>query len=169
MKQLWAPWRIDYILGPKPDECVFCLPQTQKKDSERLILYRGKHCFVIMNKFPYISGHIMVTPYRHVSSLSELDRKQRHELMDLVHLSAKVLEQALHPQGLNIGLNMGEAAGAGIKEHLHVHLVPRWTGDHSFMAVMAEVSILPEHLTVTYDKLKKIFKTINTGEDNEVY
>ena len=114
MKQLWAPWRIDYILGPKPDECVFCLPQTQEKDSERLILYRGKHCFVIMNKFPYISGHIMVTPYRHVSSLSELDRKQRHELMDLVHLSAKVLEQALHPQ--NYRGNKALARGSFLRQ-----------------------------------------------------
>ncbi len=168
MKQLWAPWRIDYILGPKPDECVFCLPETPEEDTERLILYRGKYCFVIMNKFPYSNGHIMVTPYTHVSSLLELDKKQCHELIDLVHLSARVLEQAFHPPGLNIGLNMGEAAGAGIKEHLHFHLVPRWVGDHSFMAVMAEVSVLPEHLTATYDKLKIFFNTINTGEDNEI-
>lgn len=159
MKALWAPWRIEYILGPKPDECVFCIPEHTAEDEHRLILHRAGHCFVIMNKFPYSSGHIMVTPYRHVQCLTELGEQETQEMMSLLKKSTEILKSAFNPHGINAGLNIGEAAGAGIKEHLHFHLVPRWTGDHSFMAVMSETMVIPEHLLATYKKLKPFFQT----------
>ncbi|MDQ7032641.1 MAG: HIT domain-containing protein [Desulfonauticus sp.] len=160
MYTLWAPWRIEYILGPKPDECVFCIPKHHEEDEKRLILYRAKYCFVIMNKFPYMSGHIMVTPYRHVSCITELSQEEHEEIMSYLKTCTQILKKALNPKGLNIGLNIGEAAGAGIKEHLHFHLVPRWIGDHSFMAVCSETMVLPEHLQKTYNKLKAYFNQI---------
>jgi ATP adenylyltransferase len=157
MERLWAPWRIEYILGPKPDECVFCLPADTGEDEERLVLYRGQTAFVIMNKFPYNNGHLMVTPFRHLSCLTELTSRENHEIADLVQTCTAILNQAFSPHGINIGLNIGEAAGAGIEEHLHYHLVPRWTGDHSFMAVMSETMVIPEHLQSTYSRLKPYF------------
>ena len=128
MKQLWTPWRIEYILGPKPDSCVFCLPESRDEDEERLVLYRGRHAFVIMNKFPYSNGHIMVCPYRHVMALAQLETDETHEIMDLMQRCTLVLQEHFHCEGINIGLNQGQAAGAGIREHLHFHLVPRWNG-----------------------------------------
>ena len=157
MKQLWAPWRIDYILGPKPDTCVFCLPQGTEEDAERLVLYRGEHCFVIMNKYPYNNGHIMVCPYRHVMLLAELSRREAHEIMDLLQVCATILKEHFTCPGINIGLNQGEAAGAGSREHLHFHLVPRWTGASSFMAVFDEVRTMPQHLSCSYAALRPYF------------
>lgn len=157
MKVLWAPWRIDYILGPKPDACVFCLPADSDEDEERLVLHRGEHCFVIMNKYPYSNGHLMVTPYRHLMNICDLTPEEGFEIMRLLQKCTQVLQEAFSPEGVNIGLNMGEAAGAGIREHLHFHLVPRWNGDSSFMAVLDEVRVIPEHLASTYAKLKPRF------------
>ncbi len=157
MKVLWAPWRLSYILGPKPDACVFCLPEHTHEDEERLILHRGKHCFVIMNKFPYNNGHLMVTPYRHVMDFTLLTNEESTEMMDFLQRCTGILQARFHCQGINIGLNLGEAAGAGIREHLHFHLVPRWNGDSSFMAVMDEVRMVPEHLHATYLALKPFF------------
>jgi len=157
MKVLWAPWRIDYILGDKPDNCVFCLPEHTLEDEERFILYRGKSAFIIMNKFPYSNGHIMVTPFKHVMSLESLNSDELFEIMLLLQKCTGILKSHFNCQGINIGLNLGEAAGAGIKEHLHFHLVPRWNGDSSFMAVMDEVRIIPEHLSSTYKKIKPYF------------
>ena len=157
MERLWAPWRIEYILGPKPDECVFCLPAETDEDAERLVLHRGQTAFVIMNKFPYNNGHLMVTPFRHVSCPTELSAQEHHELADLLQACTRNLKHVFTPHGINIGLNIGEAAGAGIEEHLHYHLVPRWTGDHSFMAVMSETMVIPEHLHSTYSRLKPYF------------
>ncbi len=160
MKQLWAPWRIEYILGSKPDACVFCIPKHTGEDAERLILYRGRHAFVLMNKFPYSNGHLLVTPYRHVMELSALPLEEAHELMDLLQKCTVILKDRFHCQGINVGLNLGEAAGAGIREHMHFHLVPRWNGDSSFMAVLDEVRVMPEHLTATYNALKPYFDTL---------
>lgn len=160
MKQLWCPWRIDYILGPKPDFCVFCLPGDTKEDEERLVLYRGTGCFVIMNKFPYTNGHLMVTPYRHLMSICDLTHDESFEMMRLLQDSTAILQRALSPHGINIGLNLGEAAGAGIREHLHFHLVPRWNGDSSFMAVMDEVRVMPEHLRSCHATLKPFFNEL---------
>ena len=115
MKQLWTPWRIEYILGPKPDSCVFCLPESRDEDEERLVLYRGRHAFVIMNKFPYSNGHIMVCPYRHVMALAQLETDETHEIMDLMQRCTLVLQEHFHCEGINIGLNQGQAAGAGIR------------------------------------------------------
>ena len=158
MKQLWAPWRIDYILGPKPDECVFCLPQGTEEDAERLVLHRGKASFVIMNKFPYNNGHIMVCPYRHVMALEDLTEEESREIMTLLQRCTGILKRHFNCQGINVGLNQGEAAGAGIREHLHFHLVPRWNGDSSFMAVMDEVRTMPQHLKETYAGLLPYFR-----------
>ena len=157
MEVLWAPWRLDYILGPKPDGCVFCIPEHTDEDEERLILARAKHCFVIMNKFPYNNGHLMVCPYRHVSDLSELSAEESYEVMDYVRHCVDILRKAFNPQGVNVGLNLGEAAGAGIAAHLHFQLVPRWNGDASFMAVFGETSVIPEHLLSSYKRLKPFF------------
>lgn len=162
MQSIWAPWRIEYILGPKPDACVFCLSSSTQEDEERLVLCRGQQCFVIMNKFPYNNGHLMVTPYRHVSTLTELTSEESHEVMDYVQHCSHILQEAFQPDGINIGLNIGEAAGAGIEEHLHFHLVPRWNGDHSFMAVFGETMVIPEHLRSVYTRLKPYFDSLST-------
>ena len=144
---------MDYILGPKPDSCVLCLPPDDlSHDEERLVLYRGKTAFVIMNKFPYNNGHIMVAPLRHVMDLPLLAAEESTEIMELLK------------QCINVGLNLGEAAGAGIRDHLHFHLVPRWNGDSSFMAVMSETRVIPDHLASTYTKLKPLFARLRPGQ-----
>lgn len=158
METLWAPWRLDYILGPKPDECVFCIPGHTDEDEDRLILARGRHSYVIMNKFPYNNGHLMVVPYRHVSNVTDLTTEEAHECMDFIQRCVSVLQRAFNPQGVNQGLNIGEAAGAGIAAHLHFQLVPRWNGDASFMAVFGETNVIPEHLLSTYRRLKPLFE-----------
>ncbi len=157
MEALWAPWRIDYILGPKPDHCVFCLPQGREEDAKRLVLCRGKATFVILNKFPYNNAHIMVTPYRHVMDFCSLAPEESAELMWMLQKSCAILQENLKPQGLNVGLNLGEAAGAGIREHLHFHIVPRWNGDSSFIAVTASVRVIPQHLDDCYAMLRPHF------------
>lgn len=160
MENLWAPWRIEYILGPKPDACVFCLPDHTDEDRDRLVLFRGRHNFVIMNKFPYNCGHLMVTPYRHVMCLTELTPEENIEMTELLRECTAILKKTFNPGGINVGLNLGEASGAGIREHLHFHLVPRWNGDSSFMAAFSEVRVIPEHLLQTYDRLKPSFDAL---------
>jgi len=157
MEVLWAPWRMDYILGPKPDACVFCLPETRDEDKERLVLARGRHSFVIMNKFPYNSGHLMVTPFRHASCLTQLTPEENLELTRGLVYCTRVINECMRPQGINIGLNLGEAAGSGIAAHLHYQMVPRWNGDSSFMAVFSETRVMPELLASTYDRLEPFF------------
>ena len=157
MKQLWAPWRIEYILGPKPDACVFCLPEGREEDEERLVLHRGTRAFVIMNRYPYNNGHLLVCPFRHVSELTDLEQEETHEIMDLVQRCSGILKQHFNCEGINVGLNLGKAAGAGIGEHLHFHLVPRWNGDSSFIAVMDEVRTVPQHIRETYTALRACF------------
>lgn len=166
VKHLWAPWRINYILGPKPDECVFCIPDHVQEDRERLILYRGDHCFVIMNKFPYNNGHIMVCPYRHVMAIEDLTTAESMEMMRLLQVCSRILKEHFKCEGINIGLNQGEAAGAGIREHLHFHLVPRWNGDSSFMAVMDDVRTIPQALDETWQALAPRFSGVTTHSDN---
>ncbi|MDR2160857.1 MAG: HIT domain-containing protein [Desulfovibrio sp.] len=168
MKQLWCPWRLDYILGPKPDACVLCLPAHTREDEDRLVLRRGTWNFAIMNKFPYNNGHIMVSPLRHVMDIDELAPEEYDELFRFLQASVRILKARFSPQGINIGLNMGEAAGAGIREHLHFHLVPRWNGDSSFMAVMDEVRVIPEHLRATYQALKPLFAAEGRLEQGEM-
>lgn len=157
MEQLWAPWRLEYIVGEKVEGCIFCVFPQQTNDRDSHILYRGKHAFVIMNAFPYSNGHLLVAPYRHTGDLSELSADESLEMMQLVQMSVRVLKEAVNPDGLNIGVNMGTAAGAGIADHVHMHIVPRWNGDTNFMPVFADVKVIPEALETTYDKLKVIF------------
>ncbi len=158
MKQLWAPWRIDYILSKKGPECIFCDLPAEEKDRDNLILHRGRMNFVIMNRFPYNNGHLMVVPFLHTSSFEGLDTATLSEMMELTRSCTDVLRDVMNPEGFNIGINIGTAAGAGIREHLHMHIVPRWVGDSSFMAVLDEVRVVPEHLLETYDKIKMVFK-----------
>ena len=158
MKNLWAPWRMKYILGPKQKGgCPFCIPQDGHLDREHYVVYRGHSCFVILNRYPYAAGHVMVIPCRHVSDLTQLTDEETAEMSALVRLSCRALRQMSRPDGLNVGINLGEAAGAGIGMHLHVHIVPRWNGDSNFMAVTGGVRVIPESLEDTRDRLAAVF------------
>jgi len=159
MDVLWAPWRMQYILGPKPDGCVFCLPDHTGEDRDRLVLARAGRCYVIMNKYPYNSGHLMICPYRHVSCLTELLPDESAEMMTALQATTAIIKDMFRPHGVNIGLNLGEAAGSGIAAHLHFQLVPRWNGDNSFMAVFGQTHVIPELLLETYDRIKPRFES----------
>ena len=154
MKLLWAPWRIEYIKHEKPDGCIFCKAISENKDSENLILWRGKLAFVIMNKFPYNNGHLMVAPYRHIGRFEELTVEELTEIGVLIQKSIKVLRKVMSPDGFNIGINMGKVAGAGVEDHIHVHIVPRWNGDTNFMPVITDTRVIPQSLQDTYKELK---------------
>lgn len=157
MENLFAPWRMSYILGPKDMDCVFCLSDHPEEDADKFILGRGKLCFVLMNRYPYANGHIMAAPLRHVADLADLTADESAELMFWLQAGLRAVRSALRPDGVNIGLNLGEIAGAGIKNHLHFHLVPRWQGDASFMSVCAQTRVIPETLAETYAKLAPLF------------
>lgn len=157
LKTSWAPWRMEYILSQKPTECIFCINQDTAADRERLVLFRSKEAFVIMNKYPYNNGHLMVVPYLHASALGELSASTLDDMMRLTSLCTVCLKKAMKPEGFNVGINLGSAAGAGIKEHLHIHIVPRWVGDTNFMTVTGEVRVIPEHILDTYDRLYPFF------------
>jgi ATP adenylyltransferase len=141
----------------KPEGCILCERAGQNKDAVNYILYRGDKNFVILNSYPYNPGHLMVTPYRHVASLEELTEEERHEHFEIVSRSIKVLRQAFNPGGFNIGINLGKVAGAGIEDHFHTHIVPRWQSDTNYMPVLADTRVLPEALAETYQKLKGKF------------
>ncbi len=158
MKAIFAPWRLEYILSEKPTDCVFCTRIEQDQDEPNLILYRGKKAVVFLNKYPYNNGHLMVMPYRHTALLDELDEAQMLEMFELVRLCCKTLTKTMQPDGFNIGINLGDVAGAGIRDHIHIHVVPRWEGDTNFMPVFAETKSIPEHLTSTY---RKLYRAIN--------
>ena len=160
MDKLWSPWRSKYIQSFKPgsekeDRCLFCRIAEEKKDKENYLLYRNKNSFIIMNLYPYNNGHLMIVPYSHVSSLKELNEDTRLECMNMVNLGCEMLEKSLYPHGFNIGANIGRVAGAGIDEHVHFHIVPRWNGDTNFMPVLNEVKLISEFMEETYSKLKK--------------
>lgn len=157
MNNLWAPWRIEYILSPKDGVCFLCAMFRENEDVKNRLLWRGPTCAVVMNRYPYTGGHLMVCPYRHVAELADLTREERIELMDLTERCVRVLKQVMNPQGFNIGFNLGAAAGAGLKDHLHQHIVPRWIGDTNLMPVIGGVSVVPEALDVLYAKLKPAF------------
>lgn len=156
MKNLWAPWRLVYILSDKKQNgCVFCNALKEKQDEKNFILYRSEACFVIMNIFPYNPGHIMVVPNRHINNISLLDKKEKECIFNTLQKFCKILETAFKPSGLNMGLNMGETAGAGIVEHIHFHIVPRWQGDVNFMSIVADTRVISESLTEIYFKIKE--------------
>ncbi len=157
-KLLWAPWRIEYIEKEKEKGCIFCIKPKQNNDKENLILYRGDYSFVIMNRYPYNSGHLMIVPYKHKKDFELLDDNEIIEINRLIKISIKILKKVMNPDAFNIGINLGKSAGAGIDEHLHYHIVPRWNGDTNFMPVISDTRVVPEALERTYDKLVEHFK-----------
>ena len=157
MKTLWAPWRMEYILGEKEAECIFCLALSKGN----LTLYKGDLSMVMMNKYPYINGHLLAAPKRHMATLDEMTPEEMGDLLDKVRKSIGVLKKVMKPDGFNVGLNLGLVAGAGVEQHLHFHIVPRWHGDTNAMTVFAEVRVIPEHLEATYQNLKPHFKQID--------
>jgi len=157
MERIWAPWRIQYIQMEKPDGCILCEKPGQDNDAQNYILHRGDKNFVILNSYPYNPGHLMVAPYRHIASPEGLTEAERNEHFEIVSRSIEVLRQAFAPGGFNIGINVGKVAGAGIEDHFHTHVVPRWQGDTNFMPVLSDVRVLPEALAETYQKLKGKF------------
>lgn len=153
---LYTPWREEFVLGPRDQECIFCEPEKRKHVRE-LILHRGKRAFVVLNRYPYNTGHLMVVPYRHIAQLDDLKPAERNEIMTLIVLSSQVMNERLQPAGMNVGMNLGQAGGAGIEGHLHVHLVPRWVGDTNFMPVAFETRILSIGLNTVRKRLKAGF------------
>jgi len=158
VERLWSPWRNEYISkagNEKPqDVCIFCAAQRNPaRDPENLIVHRGAHNFVILNKYPYISGHLMVAPYAHLGELSAAPKDVTDDMMDLVKRAQSALRDVYHPQGFNVGMNLGRVAGAGVPDHIHIHILPRWGGDTNFMSTVAETRVLPEALSMTYQKL----------------
>jgi len=154
MKRIWAPWRIQYIRAPQHKGCIFCDKPACDKDEEDLILYRGKHNFVIMNAFPYNPGHLMVVPYRHLGKLEDMSAEERNEHYALVSRVVGILRESTLTESFNIGMNLGRVAGAGIADHVHTHIVPRWNGDNNFMPVIGETRVLSESMKDIYDRLK---------------
>ncbi|EKD52114.1 MAG: hit histidine triad protein [uncultured bacterium] len=166
MKRVWAPWRMEYLFqlskeklasteGEEP--CVFCDRPSQKPGADNLVLFKGKFSYVILNRYPYTQGHLMVIPYRHLSDYAKITAKEHTEMGLLLARSIACLNKVYKPQGMNVGMNLGEAAGAGIRDHLHYHIVPRWNGDHNYMTVVGSTRVLMEDLSTTYKKLKKVF------------
>lgn len=157
MEQIWAPWRIEYIEMKKPEGCILCDKPKENNDALNYILYRGDRNFVIMNSYPYNPGHLMIAPYRHIATPDELSDEELSEHHQIVNQCLRVLKEVFNPSGFNIGMNIGRVAGAGIEEHIHTHVVPRWSGDTNFMPVLSNTRVLPQALAETYEKLKGKF------------
>ncbi len=155
MDRLWTPWRFDYISKIDHSEggCVFCEILSEDRDEANFVLYRGKELFVILNLFPYTSGHLLLVANRHIASLSEANREELHAFLEVAQLCEQALKREYRPDGFNMGFNLGRAAGAGVEHHLHMHVLPRWTGDANFLSVVSETRVLPEELRQTYSRL----------------
>lgn len=160
MDRLWSPWRYDYIKSGSSDEkrdpppCVFCALLSGEGDDEgKLIVHRAAHNFIVLNLYPYISGHLLIVPYAHLAELSAAQKEATDEMMDLTKRCQAVLRDVYHPHGFNLGMNLGRSAGAGVADHFHMHIMPRWTGDANFMSTVGETRVIPEDLTTTYHKL----------------
>jgi ATP adenylyltransferase len=163
MKLLFAPWRMQYVKdSAKTCECFLCPCREPSRDPD-LVVFRGTEAFVVLNRYPYVSGHVMIVPYRHLSSPTDLTASEMVELGVLVQRSMRAITAVYGPQGFNIGMNVGQAAGAGLKDHIHVHVVPRWNGDTNFVPVIGDVKIIPESLDVTRERLERAFRE---QEDN---
>jgi ATP adenylyltransferase len=161
MDHLWSPWRFRYVSqGVSGDGCAFCemIRRDPVHDRESYILHRGRQNFVFLNLYPYTTGHILVAPYAHVPNLSGLDQDTLNEMMRLTRKAEDALEAVYHAEGYNMGMNLGKCAGAGVADHVHLHFLPRWVGDTNFMSVVSETRVLPEELSVTYDKLANFFQ-----------
>src|SRR3954462_8199564 len=154
--RIWAPWRIQYIKGKKSDECIFCT-KPGLDDESALIVRRGERCFVMLNAYPYTSGHVMIAPYEPPAALAGLDRDTAHELIALTQESLRAIAAAYGPEGFNVGANLGTVAGAGVADHVHMHALPRWEGDTNFMTSLADTRVLPESLAETHRNLKEAF------------
>ncbi len=158
LRRLWAPWRMKYIQSlPENDEneCIFCTKPAEPCDTRNCIIHRGETCFVILNIYPYNNGHLMVVPYRHTADLSELGEDEKLEMMNMIDVVIRAMKRTMHPDGFNVGMNLGRSAGAGIDEHLHMHIVPRWNGDTNFMPVIGETKVISEALEDTAAKMAK--------------
>src|SRR5688572_15724983 len=159
MDHLWSPWRLEYVIAEKPDGCVFCLRGAEQAQAD-LVVHRGQLAYVILNLYPYNNGHLMVVPYRHESSLAALTREEMNEVGLLTQRSELALREAYRLQGINVGVNLGAPSGAGIEEHVHLHLVPRWNGDTNFMTVVGETRVLPEDIRSAAARLRPIFERL---------
>lgn len=153
MEYLWTPWRSQYVTGPKAEGCVFCTIASAEDDRQNYVLYRGAYNFVLLNLYPYNTGHLMVTPYAHVARFNELPPGVAAELTYLTQHALGTIERALRPEGFNLGMNLGKVAGAGVDSHVHQHVVPRWGGDTNFMPIVGQTKVMPETLEQTYEKL----------------
>ena len=153
MDRLWAPWRMEYVKNPNAAGCFLCAIAGEDRDRDNLLLRRGRTCAVVLNRYPYSNGHLLVWPYRHVADLVQLTRDERLECMDLAAECVEALRKACRPHAFNVGLNLGRPAGAGLEDHLHLHVVPRWEGDTNFMPVLADTRVIPQSLTATWDLL----------------
>ncbi len=162
MEHLWAPWRMAFIQPetPPPPGCIFCTQPAAQRDDEYHILYRGEHCFMMLNKYPYNNGHLMVAPFQHVGQLEKLDAATLADLMGQAQLALKAIGHVMHPDGFNMGFNQGKVAGAGFAEHIHFHIVPRWNGDTNFMPVIADVKVMPDYLDNVYRQLKDALQQV---------
>jgi ATP adenylyltransferase len=158
MKTMWAPWRMEYIQSDKENGCIFCKALSEQ---DNLTLYKGKATLVVMNKFPYINGHLLVAPIKHISTLDQLSKSEMGDFLKTVEQSVGILKKVMNPDGFNVGLNLGKVAGAGVEEHLHFHIVPRWFGDTNALTVFADVRVIPEHLIITYNNLKPYFDKLD--------
>lgn len=163
-KYLYSPWRLDYILSEKPDECVLCEIQKHEDDKGNMIVWRARHCYVMLNRYPYNNGHLMIVPMRHECSLGKLSHSEWAEMADFIRICEKALNDVYKCQGVNIGMNLGSAAGAGISEHLHIHLVPRWEGDSNFMSVVSGERVIPEPFDTAWENLHQAMITIMSSE-----
>lgn len=162
MKNLWAPWRMSYIRGEEKREpgCIFEIGEGKKYDRDKLLLYRDSLLVVFLNRFPYANGHLLLAPARHLGDISDLSADENQALMAMLQQSTGILRRRLQPHGFNVGLNLGEVAGAGLADHLHFHVVPRWAGDHNYMTVVGEVRTIPEHIDRTFDLLLADFQNL---------
>ena len=157
MDRIWAPWRMDYIESSKEPGCVFCEKSQSKKDKKNLVLYRGMETFILMNLYPYTNGHLMIAPYLHTSDVNELAEIANKEIMQFAKDCFNILKSKLGAEGFNFGANLGKVAGAGIDQHIHYHIVPRWSGDTNFMPVISDTKVMIEKLTKTWERLKPEF------------
>jgi ATP adenylyltransferase len=167
MKQVWAPWRMEYISGKRRKTCFLCEIGRENRDEENLVLLRGTHCFIVMNLYPYTNGHLLVAPLRHLADFSGLNDEARLEMLKFCEKGMEALKKAHKAQGFNVGLNLGKAAGAGLEDHLHWHIVPRWVGDTNFMPVLGEVKVISQHLKDTYNTLKSVLNARKNGEGSQ--
>lgn len=158
MKEVWAPWRIEYFRKPKEKGCFLCKGFAGRADHRNHILKRGRTCAVLMNRYPYTGGHLMVAPFRHVATIEGLSEAELAEMMKLATAAMKALRKTIKPHGFNVGINIGEAAGAGLKDHVHLHIVPRWRGDTNFITVMADVRVVPQAIDELWGKLREVMK-----------